>query len=817
MNAIGFILAPDYLQYLSGLAFFVLAAVSFSLRRIPTPLLSWTSLGWFGVLLGACQWLECAAFSMGRLPVIEAASSILFAGAITCLLLFSSMELLPRRVTKPWLRMILSLTPIAVLAVVMEVGGVREYELATFLFLAGTATFCARRMWRLARFSRVAKSALGLATFCMILMALAFLAGAPKEYSFLASRLNREVFSAVAGFPITCVYVVVPLLLSASLWQAYQYAVRGAIPGGREGQKSWFGFQVMMVMVSVACGGWVLTQQAGEQAHRKYVDDLMARAVAITAALDMKPTTTLTGTLEDLKLPEYAALHDLLTRIRRSSVDIRNIYLYGPRNGQSINFVASTQEGAVSDVLPGTIFADQLDDEDRAFFETGVPYVSKPYTDRWGKWVSALVGVLPDNARPGQLKMALGVDVASVDVEHQVAAARFSVILQAELISLILMGLFLLRQHWWDRTRHLELNQAVVMKLSRQGFVSLTTALKQVAQTLAETLDTEAVAIWLLSDDRNSLVCKELYSLSKGKHERGAVFPVTHCAQYLKALEAKHSLAIYDVRVDSRARDLAADYLNSRGVISLLSSPILSEGSIQGILWVEHSETIRVWTAEEVQLVLAMADMAALRLEEGQRRKIAALKHESEERYRRVFEHSPEAIMVLDDHDQLVELNRRAVEITGYPAEEFLGKAMLAWPCFGTESRTRVKELMESLRENKAVAPCELTLEGFNQPPRIGFLCAAPLLGPEGRVMGTLVIISDITERKQGEEKLKGMLNELERHNRLMSGRESRILELKQEVNGLLSALGRPPAYQSVLMQGLPGGASSAGQKKEDS
>jgi hypothetical protein len=66
-------------------------------------------------------------------------------------------------------------------------------------------------------------------------------------------------------------------------------------------------------------------------------------------------------------------------------------------------------------------------------------------------------------------------------------------------------------------------------------------------------------------------------------------------------------------------------------------------------------------------------------------------------------------------------------------------------------------------------------------------------------VVGNLVIISDITQIKRGEAMLKGTLNELERHNRLMTGREARILELKQEVNALRAELARPPAYQSVL------------------
>ncbi len=59
-------------------------------------------------------------------------------------------------------------------------------------------------------------------------------------------------------------------------------------------------------------------------------------------------------------------------------------------------------------------------------------------------------------------------------------------------------------------------------------------------------------------------------------------------------------------------------------------------------------------------------------------------------------------------------------------------------------------------------------------------------------------MISDITERKKAEETLRGTLNELERHNRLMSGRESRVLELKAEVNALCEALGRAPTYRTA-------------------
>jgi len=58
---------------------------------------------------------------------------------------------------------------------------------------------------------------------------------------------------------------------------------------------------------------------------------------------------------------------------------------------------------------------------------------------------------------------------------------------------------------------------------------------------------------------------------------------------------------------------------------------------------------------------------------------------------------------------------------------------------------------------------------------------------------------TDITNRKQAEEEKTKTMAEMERMNKLMSGREKRVIEMKREVNALLAELGRQPQYQSVL------------------
>lgn len=59
--------------------------------------------------------------------------------------------------------------------------------------------------------------------------------------------------------------------------------------------------------------------------------------------------------------------------------------------------------------------------------------------------------------------------------------------------------------------------------------------------------------------------------------------------------------------------------------------------------------------------------------------------------------------------------------------------------------------------------------------------------------------IMDITARKLAEKELDARIHELETVNNSMIGRESKMVELKHEVDELLQELGRQPKYNSPL------------------
>lgn len=58
-----------------------------------------------------------------------------------------------------------------------------------------------------------------------------------------------------------------------------------------------------------------------------------------------------------------------------------------------------------------------------------------------------------------------------------------------------------------------------------------------------------------------------------------------------------------------------------------------------------------------------------------------------------------------------------------------------------------------------------------------------------------MCVIKDISLRKQLEDEMRKKVHELESYNRILIGRELKMVELKKEINSLLKQLGQPPKY----------------------
>ncbi|MEE9369139.1 MAG: PAS domain S-box protein [Pontiella sp.] len=73
-----------------------------------------------------------------------------------------------------------------------------------------------------------------------------------------------------------------------------------------------------------------------------------------------------------------------------------------------------------------------------------------------------------------------------------------------------------------------------------------------------------------------------------------------------------------------------------------------------------------------------------------------------------------------------------------------------------------------------------------------------PLRDDDGRAVGVLGVWRDVTEKNRAEDRLKKTLEDMERFNQLMRGRERRTLELKAEINNLLTSQNKPKKYRTT-------------------
>jgi len=91
------------------------------------------------------------------------------------------------------------------------------------------------------------------------------------------------------------------------------------------------------------------------------------------------------------------------------------------------------------------------------------------------------------------------------------------------------------------------------------------------------------------------------------------------------------------------------------------------------------------------------------------------------------------------------------------------------------------------------LAPIERSVE--SESGRSYLRRMLPYRTQDNRIDGVVIAFVDVTERKKAETALQENVDELARSNRAMVSRESRMIELKREVNDLGRQIGQPPRY----------------------
>jgi PAS domain S-box-containing protein len=209
----------------------------------------------------------------------------------------------------------------------------------------------------------------------------------------------------------------------------------------------------------------------------------------------------------------------------------------------------------------------------------------------------------------------------------------------------------------------------------------LHSALKQITEAAAQTLEIRRVSVWLYTPDHSKIHCLNLYESSVNCHTDGMELTAADYPAYFKALEVEPepTITVPDADTNPMALELQASYppdgntvVASSGVTAMLDVPIRLAGEIVGIVCYEHTDSSRQWTLDEQNFAGSLADLVSLSLEARERQRTEEALRLAEQRYHSIVENAIEGIFQTRPSGRFISANPALARILGYSSPEEL-------------------------------------------------------------------------------------------------------------------------------------------------
>jgi two-component system, cell cycle sensor histidine kinase and response regulator CckA len=126
---------------------------------------------------------------------------------------------------------------------------------------------------------------------------------------------------------------------------------------------------------------------------------------------------------------------------------------------------------------------------------------------------------------------------------------------------------------------------------------------------------------------------------------------------------------------------------------------------------------------------------------------------ESEERFRMLFDHVPDAYILTDMQGEIIDCNQAAEELAGYGREELVGNNFACLPWLDFRQQIRLADLLAQTARGEVMGPVDFTLTRKDGGEVIAEGMSLPL-SIQGQNL-VLTIVRDITARKQAEAGLR--------------------------------------------------------------
>jgi PAS domain S-box-containing protein len=215
-----------------------------------------------------------------------------------------------------------------------------------------------------------------------------------------------------------------------------------------------------------------------------------------------------------------------------------------------------------------------------------------------------------------------------------------------------------------------ELNSSLIWQSRSECFYvgDISGSAKLITREISMVTEADRVSVWLYSENKESIICDQLYVRGENKFYNGIELFKKDFSQYFEALENDPIIVANDAETHIATSCFTDSYLRPLGIKSMLDIPIYYKGSLIGVICIENL-TQREWKVLEISYLQMISSLYSFGFSVKESNFLSEQMIENDK-----FLDASSIISFADKNGKITYVNQRFTDVSGYQLEDVIGK-----------------------------------------------------------------------------------------------------------------------------------------------